>query len=452
MTTKLPPQDLESEMSVIASVLLQPDVLDEIGDLRSEHFYNTRNQEIWSVILGLRLKGKQIDSVIVASELERIQKLEEVGGVEYLVQCMNTVAHSGHAKTYAAQVLSRWRSRLARYGCSELIEYVEAGATDDEIAAKAEKTLTAISERLSVATDVAIRDVLVDAWDAIQSRIKDGVASGVQTGFTDLDNLLVCLQPGELVILAARPAMGKTAFAGCVMLNLARSGVGVLFVSCEMSKLEIGERLICVDSGVSGTKLKNGDIVDEWEIDALLKSAGRISELPLRIDDQPNQKLRQIAATARRSKRKHNIGLVIIDYLQLIEPNDSKEIREQEVASITKGLKGLAKELELPIIVLAQLNRGVESREDKKPRLSDLRESGSIEQDADKVLFLHRPEAYDPDQRKGECDVVVAKNRCGKIGQVTLAWLADSTAFKDLARETTFEQATKAFSPPDWAA
>ena len=188
------------------------------------------------------------------------------------------------------------------------------------------------------------------------------------------------------------------------------------------------------------------------EMDALMQAAGRLNQMPIRIDYLPGQKLRQICATARRSKRKHGIGFLMVDYLQLIESNEAKDVREQEVASITKGLKALAKELQIPVIVLAQLNRGVEMREDKKPRLGDLRESGAIEQDADKVIFLHRPEAYDPSDRPGEADLIVSKNRCGKIGTVTLAWLKDRTQFKDFVSRAyqVAEEASSAFNSRSW--
>lgn len=434
-------------MGVIGSVLLLPDVLDECGDLRSEHFYADRNQRIWSAIVDL-VKESRPDAVTLAEHLNDAGQLLEVGGVEYLAKILETVPNAAHARYYANIVISKWRSRMACYGCSNVVTLVDDGATDDEVAELANKVLSEVLERNTTAADVSIGDVMVDAWKSIHSRIGKGEAAGIPTGFTDLDNLIVGIQPTELVIVAARPAIGKTAFAGCLMLQLARRGIGTLFISLEMSQLEISERLLCVDSGISGTKLKSGTGFDEWEMDALMKSASRLSQLPIRIDDTPNQKFRQIAASARRCKRRHNLGFIVVDYLQLVEPESRRDVREQEVAAITKSLKGLAKELSVPVIVLAQLNRGVESRELKVPRLSDLRESGAIEQDADKVLFLHRPAVYDPEDRPGECDVIVAKNRCGPIGTVTLAWLAESTQFRDLAR---YDAAAKSFpAARDW--
>lgn len=445
----IPPQNLEAEMAVIASVCLAPDMIDELGELKPEHFYADRHQRIWSAIQALSQRRVRADAVTLAEELDRLKQLEEIGGVEYLGKILETVPNAAHAKYYAAIVVSRWRSRQAKYGCAEVVQLINDGGTDDDVAQKAEAVLAEISERVSTAKDVAIGDVMAEAWTAINARIGRQEAAGTPTGFIDLDNLIVGIQPGELVVMAARPSMGKTAFAGCLMLSLARRGIGSLFISCEMSKLEISERLLCIDSHVSSTKLKAGTGLEEFELDALMQSASRVGALPIRIDDQPGQKVRAIAATARRVKRLHDIGFLVIDYLQLVEPNESKDVREQEVAGITKSLKGLAKELSIPVIVLAQLNRGVEMREDKRPRLGDLRESGAIEQDADKVLFLHRPAAYDPEDRPGEADVIVAKNRCGKIGTVALAWLAEFTEFRDLASAhyAAAEAASRAFAP-----
>lgn len=429
----LPPMNMEAERGVISSVLINPDAMDECGSLRAEHFYHYRHQVIWESLIVL-CGTIRPDVITLADHLNQIGKLEEIGGFEFLGTIYNEFPNSSHARYYANLVISKWRSRQAKCGASELVKMIDSGAGDDDVADMANKVLSDVIERNTVAADVGISDVMIDAFNSISARLAKGESAGIPTGFSDLDKMIVGIQPTELVIVAARPAVGKSAFAGCLMLQLARRGIGTLFISLEMSKLEISERLLCVESLVSGTKLKDGSGFDEFELDSLMQAAGRLGELPIRIDDQPNQKFRQIASTARRCKRKHNIGFVIVDYLQLISPERDRDVREQEVAQITKSLKGLAKELSIPVIVLAQLNRAVENREDKKPRLADLRESGAIEQDADKVLFLHRPSVYDPEDRPGECDVIVAKNRCGKTGMVALAWLAESTQFRDLAR------------------
>lgn len=453
---KLPPQNLEAEMGVIGSVLLMADAIDDLGDLRPEHFYADRHEKMFEAFTHLRGQGANgIDAVTLAEELDRRKQLDEIGGVEYLAKILETVPNAAHAKYYANIVMSRWRSRQAVYGATELLDMIYSGGHDDEdIAAKAEKMMSAIAENASEAKDVSIADVLGEVWQSIQTRLSKQTAVGTPTGFTDLDNLLVGVLESELVILAARPAMGKTAFVCALALDFVRRQLPVLFLSLEMGKLEIGERLLCIESGVSGDDLKRGKLTGnamevEMKTDDLLRAAGRIQEMPLRIDDLPNQRVHRIAATARRMKRKHGLELLVIDYLQLIEPDDSKrdETREREVATITRKLKGLAKELRIPIMLLAQLNRGVENREDKRPRLADLRESGAIEQDADVVMFLHRPEAYDPADRPGECDVIVSKNRRGKIGTATLAWRAESTSFRDMAAKhhATADAASSAF-------
>lgn len=449
----IPPQNLDAERSVIASVLLMIEAIDNVGELKPEHFYDDRHQRLWQAILALRESGRRaIDAVILAEELDRRGELERIGGVPYLSEVMGAVPNAAHAGYYAEIVVSRWRAREAKYGANEIAKLIDDGSHDDEVVRKVETILANIAERSSTKGDVALKDVMVDVWGEIQSRLTAGVPVGIATGFSDIDELIVGLQAGELVVVAARPSMGKSAFASNLMHDLAKRGIGTLFVSLEMSKQELVERLLCAEGNINSHKMKSGTGFEEFEIDSLLQASGRLADLPIRIDDLPGQKLRQICATARRAKRKHGIGFVIVDYLQLIEANESKDVREQEVASITKGLKALAKELGIPIVVLAQLNRSVEMREDKRPRLGDLRESGAIEQDADKVLFLHRPAAYDPEDRPGECDVIIAKNRCGKVGLATLAWLAESTQFKDIAAKRFLEAdaASRAFATRSW--
>jgi replicative DNA helicase len=450
----IPPSNLEAEMSLLGGVLLAPDILDELGALESQHFYSDRNRWIWDAILHLNRQSYPIDAVSVATELTARKQYEEVSADDYFHKLLEKVPHAANSPYYAALIISAWKSRQAVYGCRSVLELADVGG-DDEIAHKAESVLRDITERYNPQVDVSIRDVMGEAWLEIHSRIGRGEPIGTPTGFTDLDEKIVGLQDGELVIVAARPAIGKSAFAVCLTLNLAKRGIGSLLISLEMTKLEWSERMLCIESGVDGSKLKSGRGFDGLEMEMLLDSAGRLSELPLRIDDRANQRVAQIAATARRARRKQDIGFLVIDYLQLIhaDPGSSNRNREQEVASITKSLKVLAKELGIPVLVLAQLNRNLENREDKRPRLADLRESGSIEQDADKVLFLHRPSEFDPTDRPGEVDVIVSKNRCGQSNvTVPMAWIAGSTQFRDLAheRQKTYEAASNAFPTRDW--
>lgn len=438
LQNKLPPQNLEAEMGVLGSILLMHEAIDEVGDvLRPDYFYADRHQKIYAAIIGLYENGvRGIDAVTVAEELDRRKQLDEIGGVEYLTRILETVPNAAHAKYYAKIVRDRWIQRSLVYTCTEILEECYSGSSETEdILHAAEQRVFGILEQQEKVEKLQLRDILIDTYDRIRLRLEmEGSISGLSSGFTDLDAQLNGFQASELIILAARPSMGKTA----LICNIAESVVAdskqpCLIFSLEMSKLELAERLLCIRAKVNGHRLRAGTI-DEVEHEALMKAASELSEMPMFIDDQPGRSMSQIGAVARRLKRRFGLGLIIIDYLQLIEPEDKMAPREQQVALITRRLKYLSKELNVPVVALAQLNRGVELREDKRPRLADLRESGSIEQDADVVMFLHRPAAYDPEDRPGEADIIIAKNRHGPIGTVTLSWLSDSMRFGDLAR------------------
>ena len=435
---KLPPQNLEAELGVLGSILLMPEAIDEVGDvLRSDHFYADRHQKMYAAISHLYENGvRGIDAVTLAEELDRRKQFEEVGGQEYLAKILETVPNAAHAKSYAKIVRDRWVQRSLVYACTEILEECYSGSREtEEVLHAAEQRVFRILEQQEQGEKLTLKEILVDAYDRIRARLESECAiSGLATGFADLDAQLNGFQGSELIILAARPSMGKTALICNIAEAVAsESKQGCLVFSLEMSKLELAERLLCIRAKVNGHRLRAGTI-DEVEHELLMKAASELSEMPMFIDDQPGRSLPQISAVARRLKRRFGLSLVIIDYLQLIEPEEKQAPREQQIAQITRRLKYLAKELNLPVIALAQLNRGVELREDKRPRLADLRESGAIEQDADVVLFLHRPAAYDPEDRPGEADIIVAKNRNGPIGTVTLSWLSESMRFGNLAR------------------
>ena len=435
---KLPPQNLEAEMGVLGSILLMHEAIDEVGDvLKADHFYADRHQKLFAAVMGLYEGGvRGIDAVTLAEELDRRKQLDEIGGVEYLAKILEAVPNAAHAKYYAKIVRDRWIQRSLVYSCTEILEecYSGTGETED-VLRSAEQRIFGILENQEKVEKLALHDILIDAFDRIRARMElGGTISGLSSGFADLDAQLNGFQGSELIILAARPAMGKTA----LVCNIAESVVSdskkpCLVFSLEMSKLELAERLLCIRAKVNGHRLRAGTL-DEIEHEALMNAASELSEMPMFIDDQPGRTMPQIGAVARRLKRRFGLSIIIIDYLQLIEPEDKNSPREQQVALITRRLKYLSKELHVPVIALAQLNRGVELREDKRPRLADLRESGSIEQDADVVMFLHRPAAYDPEDRPGEADIIIAKNRHGPIGTISLSWLSDSMRFGDLAR------------------
>lgn len=458
---RIPPQNLEAERGILGSILLVNDVLDEVADiLHPDHFYLDAHKRIYQAILTLRESGTHgFDAVTVGEALDKRNELDDIGGADFLETILNSVPHAAHAKYYAEIVRDKAVLRRLIYTCTDVLRdsYDDTLDTQD-ILAKAEQGIFQISEQQEAANKIELREILLDTFDRINERLEHrGTISGLGTGFLDLDAKTNGFQPAELIILAARPSMGKTA----LIVNIAEAVAehaftaweaekqnpkhqkaaggshpplqgGVVIFSLEQSKLELAERFLCIRAKLQVHKLRKGDL-DEAEHDLLMRTASDLSNLPLFIDDQPGRNITQIGAICRRLRRRHKIGMVVIDYLQLIEPEDKRAPREQQIAQITRRLKFLAKELEAPVMALAQLNRGVELREDKRPRLADLRESGAIEQDADIVMFLHRPEMYDPEDRPGEAELIIAKHRSGPTGIVTLTFNKESMRFQDFA-------------------
>ena len=447
---RLPPQNLDAAKGVLGSILLVNDAIDEVTEfLTSDHFYSEVNQKIFAAIQHLHESGTRvIDAVTLAEELNRRGELSEIGGPAYLAEILEAVPHAAHARYYGRIVRDKSIQRSLIYACTEVLRgCYEQNVDTDDVLEKAEQSIFRILEEQETTQKFAIGDILIDAFDKINERLeKDGAISGLSTGFVDLDEKTNGFQPTELIIVAARPSMGKTAFVCNVAEAAAESGKGVLVFSLEQSKVELAERFLCIRARINGHKLRAGDL-DEVDRHQLMQASSELSALPLFIDDQPGRSISQIGALSRRMKRQHNLGLVIIDYLQLIEAEDRRAPREQQVAQITRRLKFLAKELHIPVIALAQLNRGVETRKegDKRPRLADLRESGSIEQDADLVVLLHRPEVYmvpgDPeyDAKKGLAELIVAKNRSGPVGIVNLTWRSEFMRFENFSGLTTPE-------------
>jgi replicative DNA helicase len=432
---KLPPQNLDAERGVLGSLLLMNDAIDEVADvLQANYFYADNHQRIYAAIHHLYESGvRGIDAVTLLEELSRRGETEEVGGPLYLAEILEAVPHAAHAKYYANIVREKWIQRSLIFACTQVLrECYDAASDTDEILQHAEQAVFRILEQQEASEKIAIGDILIDAFDRINERLEtEGTISGLATGFSDLDGKTNGFQSSELIILAARPSMGKTALVCNIAEAVAReSKKGVLIFSLEQSKLELAERFLCIRAQINGHDLRAGDL-DEAQRHRMMKASSELSELPLFIDDQPGRSMPQIGAISRRLKRQHKLGLIILDYLQLIEPEERGAPREQQIAQITRRLKYLAKELAVPVIALAQLNRGVELREDKRPRLADLRESGAIEQDADLVMFLHRPDAYDPEDRPGEAELIIAKHRSGPTGIVPLTWRKEFMRFED---------------------
>jgi replicative DNA helicase len=425
-TNKLPPQNLDAEKSVLGSMLHWNDSIDEVASfLKPGHFYLDPHQRLYSAICRMRDRGVTgIDAVTLAEELAREKQLEEVGGTAYLHEVLEAVPHAWHIRYYADIVHEKYVQRSLIGTCHEILRSCyDSGREADEILQEAEQKIFSILEQQEHEVKLSIREILLDAFTRVYDRMQEpGAVSGLATTFAEVDHLTTGFQPSELVILAARPSMGKTALVCNWAQAIARtSGKAVLIFSLEQSKLELAERFMCMTAQIDGHKLRCGDIDDE-ERQKLLDASHELSEIPIYIDDQPVRNTSQIGAISRRLKRRHDVGLMIIDYLQLIEPEDRRAPREQQIAQITRRLKQLAKELAIPVMALAQLNRGVELREDKRPRLADLRESGAIEQDADLVMFLHRPDAYDPEDHPNEAELLIAKHRSGPTGIVRLTW------------------------------
>ena len=441
---RLPPQNLDAERGVLGSILLVNEAIDEVGErLRADQFYHDAHQKIFAAIHDLYENNvRGIDPVTLAEELERRDQLQEIGGAACIYEILDSVPHAAHVRYYAGIVREKWMQRSLIHACTEILaSSYDPGGSVDDLLQNAERRIFSILEQQEDTRSLAIGDILMETFNRIDERIKsDGDISGTTTGFTDLDLQTAGLQPTELVIIAARPSMGKTALVCNIADAVARNtNSGVLIFSLEQSSEELAERFLCTTARVSGHDLRAGHLTDAQR-DQLAAASDELHNLPLFIDDRPARTMSQIAAIARRQHRRTPLAIIVVDYMQLVEPEEKSVPREQQIATISRRLKFLAKELHVPVVALSQLNRGVELREDKRPRLADLRESGSIEQDADKVMFLHRPDAYDPEDRPGEAEVIIAKHRSGPTGIVRLTWRGEFMRFENYSpiRDTDY--------------
>ncbi len=438
-----PPFDLEAEACVLGSILLKPDVCDDVAMVvRPEDFYEESNRTIFENMLGMHDTGRKIDVKLLVDRLENEGKFEQIGGAAYLARICNSVPNAAHAKYYADIVASKSTYRRLIDTCNDVLgdAYLEQ-QPPKELVSTAEQRVFEILDERSRNEVSTIRDVLHQAMDRIDARMRGEVLQGgVESGFADLDHLLGGLHNSELLILAARPSMGKTALAMNIAEHVAVEGQAPsLFVSLEMSANELADRLLCSAARVNSHRLRNGTLSND-DRRRLLETAAKMSQSPLFIDDSPSRTVTEIAAAARRIKRREgSLGLVTIDYLQLIEPDNSADSRQEQVARIARRLKGLARDLDVPVLCLAQVNRQAEDAKEHRPRLSHLRESGAIEQDADVVMFVHREEYFhrgeDREQYAGEAEVIIAKQRNGPVGEVKLVWQKEFTRFEDKAPE-----------------
>ena len=439
LADRLPPQNLEAERSVLGSMLLDNDVLHEIVPILSvADFYRDVHQTIYQAIRDLYDEGKGIDAITLADELIRRDQWDKIGGDETLTEIVHSVPHAANAKYYAGIVREKAISRQLIDSATEIIrEGYSNQYTAQELLESAERKIFAIAEEQIQGETVELKDVMTRAMDAIAARAESGGHSvtGAGSGLIDLDDITGGFQPGQLVVLAARPSMGKTALALNICDHAAMElKTAVLCVSLEMGHLEIAERLLCARSRIDGYKLRTGMGLGNREMTHLAKAFNELSKgAPIFIDDTPARNMLQITASARRLKLRSKLGLIVLDYIQLVDSEESRESRQEQIAKISRRLKTLARELEVPVIALSQLNRAVESREDRRPRMADLRESGAIEQDADIVLLLHRPDYYDANDQPGIAELIVAKNRNGRTDTVKLTFLKNLTRFENLA-------------------
>jgi len=450
MLQRQPPCNVQAEMAVLGSILLRPDVTDEIVMvLRPDDFFDDACRRLFGCMVSMHDVGKKMDPTLLLDELKRSGELDLIGGPPFLARVMNCVATAAHATHYAAIVRHDSTCRSLINSCTTILEEAyEPDSNAQELLSRAEQRIFSILERGDSATVNDIRDVLHQAMDRIDARLRgEHLSGGVETGFTEFDAMTGGLHNSELIILAARPSMGKTALAMNIAENAAMAlKQPTLFVSLEMSAIELADRMLCSIAEVNGQRLRNGTISKE-DRKRLVERAAEMSEAPLFIDDSPSRTVSEIAAAARRIKRRENgLGLIVIDYLQLIEPDNSSDPRQEQVAKMARRLKGMAREIQVPVLCLAQLNRQAEVAKENRPRLSHLRESGAIEQDADVVMFVHREEYYktadEREQFAGQAEIIIAKQRNGPIGEVELVCRKEFTRFANPAAKhyDEFEQ------------
>jgi replicative DNA helicase len=443
---KLLPQNVEAEAGVLGSLLISPDAIVQVADfLHSEDFYRESHRTIFQAAVELYEAGEPADLITLTDELARRGKLDEVGGAAYVSSLANQVPTSLNIKQYA-RIVERTSILRRLIQAASQIAAVAYNDPDAEAALQqSEQLLAGVSQRYARTDLEHIREALRDYINKLdQLHDHRGAIVGVASGFSDLDRMTGGLQKSDLVILAARPSVGKTALALSLAHNTSlRFGHSVAIFSLEMSKEQLVQRLLSMDAAVDQQKLRTGYLTDdEW--DRISDSFGKLSEANIYIDDTPGISMVEMRSKARRLMQERGFDVLIVDYLQLMQGSSSNgnssrghENRVQEISEISRGLKGIARELNIPVVALSQLSRAVESRNDKKPQLSDLRESGAIEQDADIVMFIYRDEVYNPDtDRKNIADIIVAKHRNGPIGQISLYFQAAQTRYRDLELRT----------------
>lgn len=439
---KLPPQNLEAEQSVLGSMLLDKEaVINVAGWLLAEHFYDTRHAIIYENIIELFELGLPIDLVTLSDKLKGKNVLKKVGGRAYLTDLVSMVPTSAHATEYGEIV----RDNAVRRGLIQSAASITELAFDESkdlknVVDTSEKLLFDVAQ-VGVKTNfIHIRDLLKDAYERASRAEHEEGYLGLSTGFRDIDALLGGMQKSDMIILAARPSVGKTSFALDIVRNIAlHEKKKVVIFSLEMSKVQIVDRLISMQSGIPMWDTRTGKMTDEM-FSKYAEAMGELAEGNIFVDDTPGQHINEVRTKSRRIALERGVDFIMIDYLQLMR-GSSKEGRTQEVAEISQGIKNIARELDIPVMALSQLSRAVESRNTRRPQLSDLRDSGSIEQDADVVMFIDREETWKPDtERKGIADIIIAKHRNGPTGDVEIAFVKELASFRNLYKDRSIKQ------------
>ena len=436
---RVPPHDDEAEMAVLGGMLLSKDAIGEVSQMIDvTDFYQPKHQTIYEAIIDLFSNSQNVDVVIVANQLMKDGNLDKVGGADYLHTLVAFVPTAANATYYAEIVHQRaiLRNVIAAGTKIAQLGYSAEGSQAEDVVNLAQAEVYEMSTGRVKQDYEAIGPVVHDALEQLDKLQNGDLKTGVPTGFRDIDDVTQGLQPGQMVVVAGRPAMGKSTlgidFARAAALH--HNMTSIVF-SLEMSKVELAQRIISAETNIPLAAMRRADDItaDRWN--TLNNFWNKLQNAPLFIDDSPNMSLMEIRAKCRRLKQTNDLKLVVIDYLQLMSSGKQVESRQQEVSEFSRALKLLAKELEVPVVALSQLNRGPEMRNDKKPQLSDLRESGSIEQDADVVLLVHRPDFYDKEDRPGEADIIMAKHRNGPTDTFNLAFLGAYSKFKDMPQD-----------------
>jgi len=433
-----PPQNISAEQAALGSMLLQEEaILHSIDILKPEDFYQKSHQNIFQCILDLFEKSRGVDLVTLTEELNRKNLLEKIGGVTYLTNLINSVPTAANIEYYIKIIEEKSILRNLINNTTKIISMAYEEKEDAKILLdKAEHLVFEISDRNIRQSFVPIKEIIQDSYEKIEDLYhRGGFITGVPSGYEELDDITTGFQPSELIVVAGRPGMGKTAFCMSIAQYVSiYKNIPVAIFSLEMSKSQLVQRMLCSEARIDSHNLRKGRLVEaDWA--PLSMAAGRLSSSSIFIDDTAGISCLEIRAKARRLKAQCSLGLVIVDYLQLMQTAGKVENRQQEISEISRSLKGLARELNVPVVAVSQLSRAVEQREERRPRLSDLRESGAIEQDADLVIFIYREEYYRPKtEKKGIAEIIISKQRNGPTGKVELTFIKEYAKFENLSR------------------